>query len=240
MSRAADLYRLQQLDDKWDAGAKRLAEIEAALADDAALRQAQKSAQAADELAQRQAVRQKDLELELQGIKDEITVAEQRLYSGVIRNPKELGDLQAKIASLKRFLERKEDELLQAMLDLEEAEEAQRSAHESLRDKEAAWAAAHESLLRERDEVQAAQAQVEQAREALLVNIPPSDLDIYRDLRQDKGGWAVAVLRDGSCTACGIQVPAWRLGQGRESGLLTCGNCERILVTDREARKYQA
>ena len=237
MSRAADLYRLQQLDDKWDAGSKRLAEIETALADDLALRRAQKEAQAADEAVQQRAVRQKDLELEVQGIKSEITVAEQRLYSGVIRNPKELGDLQAKIASLKRFLGSKEDELLQAMLDLEEAEETQRTARDVLSREQAAWESKRESLLAEQEQVQATLAEVGQSRDELVAVIPPADLGIYRELRRAKGGWAVAVLQGGSCTACGIQVTPWQLGQGRETGLLVCGNCERILVTEKEAVK---
>ena len=52
----------------------------------------------------------------------------------------------------------------------------------------------------------------------------------YQALRRKKGGTAVAQMNDGICEGCGVAVSQsleWKLRQGE---LVTCGNCERIIV----------
>lgn len=234
MSRAALLYRLQQLDVEEERVRTRLNEIAASLGESAALRQARSAAREADERRQRWAVRQRSLELEVQGIKDEISANERRLYGGSIRNPKELGDLQAKVASLRRLLERKEGDLLEAMIGQEEAETACEKAQARLEEREAEWAAEQTALRAEQERLEMRLAEIARSREALLPTISADDLDIYHVLRRTKGGMAVAVMRAGACTACGMEVPPGRLQQGRQTGLLSCGNCERILLPEEE------
>lgn len=234
MSRAARLYRLQQLDMDEEQGRSRLAEIAAALGETIALRQAREAALRATDRTRQWAVRQRDLELEVQGIKNEIVVSERRLYGGGIRNPKELKDLQAKIASLKRLLEKKEESLLEAMIAREEAETAQEQAQARLEETEATWTSAQAALEAERERLVARLVEVARDRESLLPAIPAEDWDVYQVLRRTKGGVAVALMRAGACTACGMEVPPGRLERGREAGLLFCGNCERILVPENE------
>ncbi|HIQ01793.1 MAG TPA: hypothetical protein EYH30_06655, partial [Anaerolineales bacterium] len=206
MGRAARLYRLQQLDMEEERARGRLSEIAASLGESPALRQARKAAQDAADRAQQWAIRQRDLELEVQGIKNEIAASERRLYGGSIRNPKELGDLQAKVASLKRFLERREEDLLEAMIVREEAEAAQGQAQARLEDVEATWASDQAALRAEKEQLEARLAKVAQDREALLPSIPPEDMEAYRVLRRTKGGLAVSVMRAGACAACGMEV----------------------------------
>jgi DNA repair ATPase RecN len=100
MTKGADLYRLQCLDSDVDAKRRRLAEVEAMLGESETLQQARRARESAQALAQEWAQRQRNLELENQGILDEISHSEQRLYSGTIKNPKELADLQAKVGEL--------------------------------------------------------------------------------------------------------------------------------------------
>ena len=234
MSRAARLYLLQQLDLEEETGRRRLGEIAAALGETRTLRQARETAQKATDQVQRWATRQRDLELEVQGLKDEIAASENRLYGGSIRNPKELADLQAKVGSLKRHLERKEEDLLEAMIAWDDARASSDRSRAERREVEASWAADQDALKTEQQQLEARVAEIAQERGALLPTISAEDIDVYQTLRRTKGGLAVGILRAGGCTACGMEVPPGRLERGREKGLLSCGNCERILVPEAE------
>ncbi len=237
MSRAASLYRLQQLDTEAEAGQRRLTEIAAALGETAILRQARTAARQAAAQVQEWSVRQRDLELEVQGIKSDIAAGERRLYGGSVRNPKELTDLQAKVASLKRLLERKEENLLEAMIAREEAEAAQAKSQDLLTRVEASLQAEQAALRAEAERLETRLTEIARDRQALLPEIKPDDLELYRFLRRAKGGLAVVLMRSGACSACGIEVPQGQLERGREEGLLTCGNCERILVPEAELNR---
>jgi len=234
MSRAADLYRLQQLDDQEQQSRRRLAEIAEALGESPALRRAREKAQTALKQVQRQTVRQRDLELEVQGIKSEIAGAESRLYGGGIRNPKELGELQAKVASLRRLLDKKEEELLEVMIAREEAEAAHEQAQAHLEMVQETWREEQAQLQQEQARLEERLEAIQQRREKSVSVISAADLDIYQALRRTKDELAVTTLRAGACAACGMEVPPGRIERGREAGLLFCGNCERILVPETE------
>lgn len=234
MSRAASLYRLQKLDSEADHKQSRLETVRAALGETPALRRAQARVQKAAAAVQQRRTHQRDLDLTVRSIKDEIAAAEKQLYSGSIRNPKELTDLQAKAASLKRLLEHKEDDLLEAMIGLEEAEAELEAAQAHLAETEAAWQADQGVLSGEKEQLERRLAEIAREREVLLPSLRADDLTLYRSLRQRRGGVAVAMMRGGACTACGMEVPPGRLEQGHAAGLLTCGNCERILLEEEE------
>jgi predicted nucleic acid-binding Zn-ribbon protein len=230
MTEGADLYRLQGLDSEGDKKRRRLAEVEAALSESKELQQARQAVECAEKQVRKWAVKQRDLELEVQGLVDKTSRDEQRLYSGVIRNPKELEDLQAEVASLKRRRQQLEENLLEMMLEREDAETAQARAQSHLDEVQADWTTRQADLIGERDELQAGLAEIEQVREALLPSVDAGDLRIYEALRRRKGGVAVALLRDGTCGACGVGISPsleWQLRQGK---LAPCSNCERILV----------
>ncbi|HIP87440.1 MAG TPA: hypothetical protein EYH27_03260 [Anaerolineales bacterium] len=230
MKRAKRLYRLQELDLDEEKTRRRLAEVEGALGESVSLRSARKMAQKAAESVRQWAVRQQDLELQVGALKKKIADSEQRLYSGGIRNPKELSDLQAEVGSLKRRLERREEELLEAMIGLEEAEEAAREAQEHLEAVEREWSAEQAALREEKERLEAHLREIAEAREELLPSIPPADLEVYRSLRQTKGGLAVAQVVNGACVGCGMEVPSARLQAARGDELVFCGNCERVLL----------
>ncbi len=232
MNRAAHLYRLQQLDQEEESLRRRLREVAAALGETPALREARQAAARAADEAHRWAVRQRDLELAVRGLRDEIASAERTLYNGSIRNPKALDDLQKKVLSLKKLQEKREEELLEAMIAREEAEDAQKQAQAHLAEVESAWRRDQAALEAEKGQLEGRLTEVGRARAALLSAIPREDLELYRNLRRTKGGLAVAVMRSGACTACGMEVPSGRLERARETDLFFCGNCERILIPE--------
>lgn len=230
MTIGADLYHLQCLDSEADAKQRRLAQVEAALNESIEVRQARQEAESAQEQARQFALRQRDLEYEIQEQNGKIASAEQLLYSGSVRNPKELADLQADVAALKRRRQKLEDELLEVMVEREQAESALAKAQATLEAVEARWTSQQATWIDERATLTARLEEIERARAALLPRIDAADLDAYQSLRRRKGGQAVALLRDGTCAGCGVVTPPsleWQLRQGR---IVHCSNCERILV----------
>jgi len=234
MTKGADLYHLQCLDSEKDAKQHRLKEIKAALGESKTLRQVQQALESAQKLARKWAVRQHDLELEIQGIADKITRSEQRLYSGTVKNPKELADLQAKVAALRRRGQKLEDDLLEAMIEREEAETMHTQAQEHFSETRARREAQQTDLLAEQEVLQEELAEIEQAQAGLLPNIEPGDLATYQNLRRGKGGLAVVQVQGSACGGCGVAISPnreWKLRQGE---LVCCENCERIIVRGRD------
>jgi predicted nucleic acid-binding Zn-ribbon protein len=100
MSKAETLYRLQSLDLDLDSARKRLREVENALASNPAVAHAQAELHSAQQAHHKAAVEVKSLELEGSSLDEKIKADEDRLYTGNIRTPKELVDLQHEIEML--------------------------------------------------------------------------------------------------------------------------------------------
>jgi predicted nucleic acid-binding Zn-ribbon protein len=230
MTKEADLYRLQCLDSEGDAKQSRLAEIRAALGESQAVEQARQALETAQASVKKWSLRQRDLELELQGMLDKTARSEQRLYSGAVTNPKELTDLQAEIASLRRRRERMEDNLLEAMIEREEAETTHARAQQHVDDIQARWSLQQADLTAEQHALQERLAEIEQARAELLPKIEADDLATYQHLRRRKGGLAVTQVSGDACSACGMAISPNLEWQLRREGLGYCSNCERIIV----------
>ena len=120
-----DLWRLQETDTALDSRRGSLDDAEARLGETeeliATARARAKNWQPRCSVARGA---QKDVELEADDLKSKIAPAETKLYSGAIKNPKELADLQADIDQLKRHLSAVEDRDLEALARLEAAENA--------------------------------------------------------------------------------------------------------------------
>jgi predicted nucleic acid-binding Zn-ribbon protein len=230
MTKGADLYRLQCLDRERDERGRRLTEVEAALGESEALNQARRSLESVQALVKKRAVRQRDLELETQGVANKISRSEQRLYSGAVTNPKELTDLQSEVAALRRRRQKLEDDLLAAMIELEEAQDAEVDAQRHLDHTQAQWTAQQADLTEERDRLQDKLAQIERMRTQLLPKIDAADMANYQALRRRKSGLAVVQVRNGACGGCGLAVPPSLEWQLRHEEVGTCSNCGRIIV----------
>ena len=212
MSRTGPLYTLQQLELETESVSRRLKEVMARLGESAELRQA------------RQQVRDAEAQLRQHAANEE------KLYSGRVHNPKELKSLQEDTEADKRWQQKKEEELLEAMLAGEEAEERLRQARIHLSQVEASWQIAQSNLIEERQQLEAQLSQLEEQRVAWLSAIPAEDLDIYPALRQRKAGRPVAVVRNGLCEGCRMPPPTHQLSQaGAGKELIFCNNCGRIL-----------
>jgi len=232
VSRTSVLFRLQKIDTELDQRRAQLAEIETKLASNPAVQAAQADLAAAhNELAiDRRAA--KALDDENQTISAKIKEHEERLYSGKVRNPRELQDLQADIESLKRQRGDLDEKQLAAMDVVEIAEKKEAVAREALAAVEAARAEEQRDLLRDKGALDALIAKSEGEREAALISVNTEDRLTYDKLRKQKRT-AVALLADGSCSACGVAPSSSRIQAARAGGeLVRCGNCDRILYAE--------
>lgn len=226
------LLDLQAIDSTLDQLNQRLAAVKADLRETDELIAARRARAEAEQLVRQRRAERKDLELAAAALDEKIQQAEKRLYSGLVKNPKELLDLQNDIHALKRQKTTTDDQLFAAMLALENAESTQtRAAAEAARI-EADWQAAQVRL-------QAAEAEIEldiagqtAEQRAIRAGLGEAELALYDQLRRRKGGLAVVEIMGSTCPGCGVRVTANVLQQLGQSGqpYARCGNCERILV----------
>jgi predicted nucleic acid-binding Zn-ribbon protein len=178
-----------------------------------------------------QRAHRKELELADASLETRIKQADQRLYSGLVKNPKELLDLQNDIASLKKQKNTLDDQLFAAMVALEEAETELKTCADTLTRIEAEWRTNQGDLATELTQLEQdlAARTAEQAEARAKLGAP--DLAQYDQLRRRKGGVVVVEMEGNVCGACGVRVAAHVQQQiGQADHLARCGNCERILV----------
>jgi predicted nucleic acid-binding Zn-ribbon protein len=230
MSQTFKLYRLQQVDSQLDRIHARLRQIQAAINDDQALKEAHKNLdQATSQLeAQRKILRQAEEQVRQQRLKIEQT--ESTLYSGKVRNPKELQDLQNEAAALKRYRSTLEDRQLEAMIAVEEAEATGQEREQALEKEQTDYQEKIAELTQEQGNLSSDLARLEVEREATTRSIETSDLALYEQLRKQRRGIAVAKVSDKACSACGSTLNASLLHAARsQSQIVRCDTCGRIL-----------
>ena len=224
------LYRLQLVDSEWTAKQERLTQVEEALGETQDLLQAREAAAETEEVLEELKKRLRSLEMDVSSVNGKLKANQDRLYSGKVRNPKELSGLHEEAGALRRRRSELEDQELELMIEIEgqEAELAERQAR--LRQIEAAWREDQEHLQAEKEQLAVELKDLEGEREALRAPIPARDLADYDDLRQRYGGIGLALLKKGICQVCGVDVPtgvadAVARGEGRHY----CPVCNRLL-----------
>jgi predicted nucleic acid-binding Zn-ribbon protein len=224
------LYQLQSLDSEIDQINRQLADIAAKLGESEELQQVRTETEAAETLVRGTQVRTQDLDLELKSLTAKIGNQEKLLYSGKVLNAKEAANLQDEVASLKRWQSDREEHLLEAMVELEEAEASLKAAQTHLSEVEAAWNNDQQDLLESHAALQNRLSELQQRRSSLAAQINAESLVIYERLRPKKGGRAVAAVKGGVCQGCGMTPSNSTIRRARsETNLTYCSACGRIL-----------
>jgi predicted nucleic acid-binding Zn-ribbon protein len=233
MSAALGLYRLQQVDSQIDQIQSRLRAIQQVLENDDELRAANSLLAAAQEKDKEAAhlLKQSELEVEKQRIK--IQQAEASLYGGLVKNPKELQDLQKDIASLKRHLETLEERQLEAMEVAESAEKDLKTANLALEKLKSSRGDQFGQLANENEKLNRDLDTLLSERGAVMQDISTPMINVYDQLRKQRRGLAVATISDDSCAACGTTLNAALQQNARSaSQLFNCPTCGRILYAN--------
>lgn len=229
MAQVQQLFRLQQLDSDIAAKKARLKEVLGLQRETQELLAARLRAETAVTTLHKQQALLDDLNLEVAGVVDKARRSEQRLYSGKVTNPKELTDLEQEIASLGRRRAALEDEVLDAMIAVEEAQAEDTDARESLAEIGAGWELAQANLKAEQNDLALALHGLlgQRAEQAGTVDGPT--LAEYDALRARKNGLAVVALVDHSCSGCHVRLPENKVLQAERGEMVRCSGCGRIL-----------
>jgi len=230
MSAALGLFRLQQVDSHMDRIRGRLDEIRQILENDDEVRQAKVEIEKTDAMHQAKLKVLKLAEAEVKQQKIKIEQSESHLYSGNVKNPKELQDLQNEVASLKRYLETLEDRQLEAMLEEEDAEQINQTALDKLEKIKVRLAKQYQNLTEEQTVLNKDMERLDAERQAALSPLETNLLATYDELRKQRKGLAVAEVSEGACAACGTTLTASQHQSARSSAqIFNCPNCGRIL-----------
>jgi hypothetical protein len=232
MNQGRALYQLQQIDLQLDKRRRRLREITAALEQDVVLRQARADVSTLQDELRPQETRVTDLNLEIQSVASQSTQLTNRLYGGKVNNPKELQDIEDKIAELKRRRGSLDDSLLETMIKIEELQAALDAAQERLGQVENERSAELTTLTGEQKSLKRDIKALKVEREAAVQNVSADNIELYETLRGSKQGQAVSTLDGEMCSYCRVgqtTTLVQRVRQGNE--LVLCYSCGRILVT---------
>lgn len=230
MNLASHLYQLQKKDLRIDWINHRLEEIQSQLSADAVLTAAQASALEASQHLTKARKALNKIEEEVQSIRIKIQTSDSSLYGGRIHNPKELQDIQNEIASLKRRLAALEDEQLNSMLLVEEAEAGDRTAQTDLTSAQARHIEVNSSLNGEISTLQNEKERIQVERQVVIGQISPALILDYERLRKQKRGIAVVIIQDNSCSGCGSNLRPMEIQAARTSQeLIYCSTCGRII-----------
>jgi predicted nucleic acid-binding Zn-ribbon protein len=230
VSAIRQLYQLQLVDSEWAERSQRLVRVEEGLGESQDVIRARQAVTETEASLAGLRQQMRVLELDIGAVNSKLKQNQDRLYSGRVRNPKELSNLQEEAAALRRRISELEDEQLELMIGIEEqeAELAERKARK--RQIEVTWREGQASLQGEKEELELRLVELAERRDELRASIRAADLTFYDDMRQRYGGTAVVQLKRGVCQTCGVDVPtsvarAVERGEGRHY----CPVCSRLL-----------
>jgi predicted nucleic acid-binding Zn-ribbon protein len=230
MAIAAELYALQEVDTAIDAARVTLAAVEEQLGETEELVAARAAIEEYREALSALHESQRDIEWQVDDARSHLSAVESKLYGGTVRNPKELAGLNDDANMLKGQLRRREDELLNHMVKVEEQEAALRQAEAALSEVDGRWRGEQADLLSQKERLEVELAKLEGQRQAQAARIDGRVLELYDHLRDRRQGKAVAKVERGMCQGCRISLPMSVLQKTRSGfDVVQCVSCERIL-----------
>jgi predicted nucleic acid-binding Zn-ribbon protein len=181
---------------------------------------------------------QKKADAEVEQVRTRRTRDEERLNSGAISNPKDLESLQHELVALERRIASLEDDELEVMESLEEAQgrlTAVQADLAAVREELEHTVNARNAAIVVLDE-QAGDAQAD--RDRLAASVPDELIALYDKVRAQYGGLGAAALRARRCEGCRLELNGAdlrELAAAPEDEVLRCPECSRILIRTPES-----
>jgi predicted nucleic acid-binding Zn-ribbon protein len=230
MSQISILYRLQQIDSQLENARNTLQSIENELSNNSKIQAAIENIAQVEQKHLTELKRLRDSENKSYDLRVKIELAESSLYGGKIQNPKELQDIQNEIASLNRLKITFEDQELEAMMAVEEAETNLIQAKEAMDKVQSHQIEQNAALNGEKTKLLAQIERLESERKATLPPVSATDVVLYEQLRKARNGVAVVKISSRACGACGATLTAALIQSAQSTGqLVRCPSCGRIL-----------
>jgi uncharacterized protein len=181
---------------------------------------------------------QKKADADVEQVKARRARDRDRMDQGLISNPKDLERMQHELDSLDRRITTLEDEELEVMEQLEEAQRTLDELQQQVADADDRL----ETLVMARDkrtaEIDAELTEMTARRAPAVEELPADLLALYDRLRESKGGVGAAALRARQCGGCRLTLDNAELSQIRSTPsdqVVRCEECQRILVRTDES-----
>jgi len=231
MADVAKLYELQKIDTTSQKVRRRLGQLKSLLTESNDVQKARLRAESLQQEHQEWQSKQKSAELETQLLTERITESENLLMGGQVRNPKELESLQASIEALQRQRSTLETLSVEALLKTEELTGQVADARTQLQRVQDVWAANQAELTEEDNKLKRAYVHLKKQREILAETTDKLLLQQYEQMRERKGGIAVAAVETENCSACNVKVATGVLStlRSQPDKVVLCPSCGRIL-----------
>lgn len=183
-------------------------------------------------------VEQAKIDADVEAARSRQTRDQERIDQGLIPNPKDLQHMQAELASLKRRITSLEDQELEVMEQLEEAQGLLTQAAEQAEATRVRLADVTATRTQKTEAIDHELSGVEAERATLAAELPADLLALYDRLRAAKNGVGAAELRARECGGCRLTVDPAELAVIRaaaEDEVVRCEECQRILVRTAES-----
>ena len=225
------LYELQQIELDIEQKQGRLRQIQVQLGDREAVTQAEARLEQERQNLAGLNQEQRAAEWQVEDVTAKAKTMEDKLYSGQVRNPKELLGMQKDLETLKAKQRQLEDKVLDIMSQAEESASRMASRDGELAREMHLWQESQGRLKAEQSELELILAELEERRSRLRSQINSAHVSLYDRLRPDKLGQAVARVEQGRCLGCRISLPMSIVQRARLGDeIVQCPSCNRILV----------
>jgi predicted nucleic acid-binding Zn-ribbon protein len=183
-------------------------------------------------------VEQKKVDADVEQVKTRRERDQQRMDQGLVSNPKDLQRMQQEMESLQRRITSLEDDELEVMERLEEAQRTLDGLNVRLAETDARLAELSDARDRKAADLEQSLGEVARQRGPVVEDLPTDLLALYDRLRESKGGVGAALLRARRCEGCNLDIDNAELAQIRSAPsdtVIRCEECSRILVRTSES-----
>jgi uncharacterized protein len=181
---------------------------------------------------------QKKLDLDVEQVRARQTRDQLRMDQGLITNPKDLERMSGELESLQRRIGSLEDEELEVMARLEDAQKELDGAVEELTTIDGRLGELGSARDEKHAEIDETLTATTNLRAPAAEAIPADLLALYDRLRASKGGVAVGALRARECGGCRLTLDATEMSEIRAAApdeVIRHEECQRILVRTPES-----
>jgi uncharacterized protein len=222
------LYELQTLEEAIVSQEQVLAQAQSHLGESPALKYA-KTKLAEARIAMETAAReQRATEAAIADLTSKMTAAGESLYSGRIKNPKELQNLQRELEILQAQCDPLEEKDLNLMEKIEAWQTIVKQRAAELAIAETTWQDEQACLLHEIEAAKQVLAELRVKHDQLLPNLPAADLKLYTQTKQ-MHGQAVARVVQGTCGKCRLNLSSAENQRVHSGQTVSCSSCGRLL-----------
>jgi|TARA_B100002003_G_C13932571_1_gene452976 predicted nucleic acid-binding Zn-ribbon protein len=231
MNVSRQLYELQSIELEIESKEQVLDESTSQLGESEALVQARDIFSTKQQYLEELKGKQQSQEWEVDDLVAKIAATKKTLYSGQIKNSKELASLQHEVSGLEARRCQLEDEELEVMDQVEKATAKLATTESGLRIEEDKWRNQQKKLSEEIERLKDELSQLKHERQLSLAEIDPGTVDFYCQLKKQKGQ-SVARIEQGTCGGCRLSLSTAELQRVRGNSLVHCSSCRRILFLD--------